>query len=276
MLQAWDFRSSFIVFVAVVMAFLAASRAEAAPSELSAAMPEAVVMLLGGQLSDRRLPAFLEVQPGRLVASSTILRACRTPSVRADSVLMFFLNTQRCEQVTVAAKITLPQRLQTITGRFAPPDLLQRLQLQPFVTLAAAPKSPPLRGAECTCPENTPPEGTLGCAGQTRTAGAPIASIDYFAIDADDDPLSGVFTHRRGSNPIQNGLPSPLLSSCTADPGILQCTITGSAPAQAGEFQLMLAVSDGAAILDLASVLDVTAANDDLIFLDQFETPFCL
>ncbi len=56
---------------------------------------------------------------------------------------------------------------------------------------------------------------------------------------------------------------------------MLQCTVTGNAPDQAGDLRLMLAVSDGAATLNLLSLLEVTPANDELIFIDQFEVLAC-
>ena len=169
----------------------------------------------------------------------------------------------------------MPQRLHAITGRRPPPDLLRRLHDRPFLALAAVPQTQSLRAGDCSCPANTAPEGMVVCQVQTRTTGSRIAPIDYLAADADGDPLSGVFTHQRGIDPIQPGLPAPLTSTCTADPGALLCTITGNAPDQASDLQLMLAVSDGAATLNLVSLLEVAPRDGGLVFFDGFETPVC-
>jgi hypothetical protein len=195
--------------------------------------------------------------------------------VRDDSLLLFFPNSQRCELIMQADRLMLPQRLHAITGSLPPADLHARLQDRAFLILAAAPRVQRQGTQGCICPTNSPPEGMVGCEVQSRTAGAGIAAIDYLATDADDDPLSAVFTHQRGIDPIQPGLPPSLASSCTSDPGTLLCTVTGNAPGQAGDLQLMLAVSDGAATLNLVSLLEVTPVNDDLIFIDQFEVLAC-
>jgi len=259
----------------VLLASSAPHQVEALPSGVGAAPPEPVVLLLGRQLIERRLAAFLEIQPGRYLASSVIQHACLRPAVRGDSLLLFLPNSQRCEQIMQADRLMLPQRLHAITGSLPPPDLQAGLQDRPFLILTAATPVQPQGTQGCICPTNSPPEGMVGCEVQSRTAGAGIAAIDYFATDADGDSLSAVFTHQRGIDPIQPGLPPPLASSCTSDPGTLQCTVTGNAPGQAGDLQLMLEVSDGAAILNLVSLLEVMPVNDELIFIDQFEVLAC-
>lgn len=242
------------------------------------------MLLRGDKLLERRLARFLEIQPGRFLVSSKIQSACVTPAVRPDSWLLFFPDTHDCLQIAHMDTLILRQRLHAITGRWPPADLLGRLQQQPFLTLLVDPDSKPvpalrsqsLRLPECTCDANTAPQGVVACEVQTRTIGARIAVIEYLVTDADGDPLVGVFSHQRDTNPVQSGLPSPLAFSCGSDLGTLQCTITGNAPGQAGDFRLMLAVSDGAATLNLASLLKVSAASSDQIFLDSFATPVCL
>ncbi|MBL38891.1 MAG: hypothetical protein CMP07_10835 [Xanthomonadales bacterium] len=268
-------RLRFVLALILLPALLVSSQVGAATSEPGAATHEPVVMLSGGQLTDRRLAAFVEIQAGHYLASSALRHACMKLAVRPDSLLLFFPNSQRCEQITQVDTLMLPQRLHAITGRRPPPDLLRRLHDRPFLALAAVPQTQSLRAGDCSCPANTAPEGMVVCQVQTRTTGSRIAPIDYLAADADGDPLSGVFTHQRGIDPIQPGLPAPLTSTCTADPGALLCTITGNAPDQASDLQLMLAVSDGAATLNLVSLLEVAPRDGGLVFFDGFETPVC-
>jgi len=275
MFRRWPIGTLYVVVFGVLLASVVPHQVEAAPFEPGAATPETVVLLSGSKLTERRLAAFVEIQPGRFLAYSALRRACLKPAVRPDSLLLFFPDSQRCEQLTKADELGLPLLLHAVTGSRPPPDLKMRLLNQPFVTLAAALQAAPLRAPECTCPGNTAPDGMVGCQVQTRIAGARIAPIEYFASDADGDSLSGEFTHQRGIDPIQPGLPAPLASTCTANPGTLHCTIVGNAPDQAGDLQLMLAVSDGAAALSLVALVEVTADGSGLIFIDSFETPVC-
>lgn len=127
-------------------------------------------------------------------------------------------------------------------------------------------------GIQVVCTMNAVPQGETTCQTQTRPAGGLVAAIDFLASDADGDELTGVFTHQRDAGPVQEGLPSPLAVSCESDPGVLQCTVTGNAPAQAGEYRLELSVSDGAAAIELLSVLNVSG---EVIFRDDFALPVC-
>lgn len=249
--------------------------AEAVPSDRGIAEPEPVVILLGAALLERRLAAFVEIRPGHFLASREIQAACLRPAVRADSVLLFFPETKTCDQLGPAGRLELGNRLHAITGVRPPTDLWVRLRQQQLLPLAPRLRAQSLAVRGCTCAGNDPPVGMVACEVQSRTQGAPIAAIDYLASDPDGDVLSGVFTHQLGIDPVQNGLPASLTSTCNADPGSLQCTIIGSAPDQPGDLLLMLAVSDGTVTLDLVSVLEVTAAGGELLFIDQFEALVC-
>jgi hypothetical protein len=233
--------------------------------------PQVVLLLPGRSLLERRLPAFIEVQPGQYLSASTLQRACAAPMLRADSLLLFFTASQQCEHIAAHDQVSLPQRLRQLTGRWATDDPLVRLREQPFLAIAPAPPKTDGPNAGCTCP-NTPPDGVVMCGAQTQTAGTPISTVEYLASDADGDALTGIFSYQQDAGPVQSGLPPPLTSTCTPAPGALQCTIDGNAPAQAGILQLMLSVSDGIAVpdLQLTSLLQVLAASDR-IFANAFE-----
>ncbi len=235
-----------------------------------------VLLLPGRSLLEQRLPRFIQARPGQYVAASTLQRACATLMPSADSLLLFLPDSQHCEKVTVREQIVLRQRLRQLTGRWPTEDPLVRLGKKPFLVMAPAPRqTAPLKTA-CTC-ANTPPDGVTMCTAQTRTAGKPIATVEYLATDADGDPLAGTFSYQYDSDPVQAGLPSPLTSSCTPAAGSLQCKIDGNAPAQSGSLQLMLKVSDGIATPDLhlMSLLQVLATSDR-IFVGSFEDPATL
>lgn len=253
----------------IALAMLLPRPGAAAASPEKHAAPQVVLLLPGRSLLERRLPVFIEVQPGQYLSASTLQRACATPMLRADSLLLFFPVSQQCEHIAVHDQVWLRQRLQQLTGRWPTDDPLVRLSEQPFLAIAPAPPKAPNAG--CTCP-NTPPDGVVMCGAQTQTAGTPISTVEYLASDADGDALTGTFSYQQDAGPLQSGLPSPLTSMCTPAPGALQCTIDGNAPAQPGILQLMLTVSDGIAVpdLQLTSLLQVLAASDR-IFANGFE-----
>jgi len=257
----------------LALAMLPHADAAATGAEKSEA-PQVVMLLQGRSLLGHRLPAFIEVMPGRYLAASTLQRACAMPSLRADSLLLFLPDLQLCEQLTVPEQVALRQRLQKLTGRWPNEDPLLRLRDQPFVAIAPQPALKVNSKSACTC---TPPNGVVMCNAQVRTAGTPIATVEYLASDADGDALTGTFSYQLNANPVVDELPSPLTSSCTPAPGALQCTINGNAPAQPGNLQLMLTVSDGITPpdLQLTSLLQVLATSDRL-FASGFENPATL
>jgi hypothetical protein len=236
--------------------------------------PQVVMLVQGRSLIEHRLPNFIEVQPGRYLAASTLQRACTMPSLRADSLLLFLPDLQLCEQVSVPERVALRQRLQKLTGRWPTQDPLLRLREQPVVAIAPRPALKVNSNTACTC---TPPNGVVMCSAQARTASTPIAPVEYLAADADGEALTGAFSYQFNADPVVDGLPSPLTSACTPAPGALQCTISGSAPAQPGKLQLMLTVSDGitAPDLQLTSLLQVLAVSDR-VFTNGFENPATL
>ena len=231
--------------------------------------PQVVVVLAGRSLLERRLPTFIEVQPGQYLAASALQRACTTPMLRPESLLLFLPAAQSCEQITRQDQVSLPRRLHQLTGRWPTDDALIRLREQPFLAIAPAPAQTGGPKSACICP-NTPPDGVSMCDAQTRTAGTTIATVEYLASDADGDALSGVYSYQHDADPVQTGLPPPLTSSCTPAPGTLQCKIDGNAPSQPGILQLRLTVSDGIADLQLTSRLQVLAASDR-VFAGGFE-----
>jgi hypothetical protein len=254
---------------------LAMPRAEAAAADPKNSQAPQVVMLLPGRsLLEHSLPASIEVRPGRYLAASTLQRACTMPSLRADSLLLFLPDLQRCELVTLPERVALRQRLHQLTGRWPTEDPLLRLRERHFVTLVPDPALTASPKTACSC---LPPNGVVMCNAQTRAAGAPIATVEYLAADSDGDALTGTFSYQLNANPVVDGLPSPLTSSCTPATGSLQCTINGNAPAQPGSLQLMLTVTDGITLpnLQLTSLLQVLATSDR-VFAGGFEDPSIL
>jgi len=234
---------------------------------------ETVIVLRAFQLSTDRHSSFFETRPGRWVSVRSVHQACHSPGQSADALLLYLPVSNRCEEVSRAQHLTLERRLIELTGRHAPADLLARVDTQ-AVTLAPPPKVVLNRGL-CSCPDNNAPEGSVGCLAQVKDAGHPIASIDFAATDVDGDTLAAEFSYQFGGDPIQAGLPAPLASNCTNGPGSLQCSISGPAPAEAGDLALTLAVSDGIDSIDLSAQLQILSLVGGPLFIERFENPTC-
>lgn len=254
---------------------LTASVAAAAMPGIVGTSPQAVVLVPGRSIVAQRLPAFLQIEPGRFVAGRAVTNACVTPQVTNDSLLAYFPELQLCVPLNREDRLLLQQRVHELTGRWPVRDLAAELDAQPFVAIVPPPIASARSRASCTCPQNHAPTGSVQCNAQTRTADTPIGTVTFSANDVDGDALSGAFSYQRDADPVQAGLPGSLASSCTNGSGSLQCTVNGTAPGPAGIVQLSLSVSDGSASLPLQSLLEVLAPVPDRIFSSGFEYLGC-
>lgn len=237
--------------------------------------PQAVLVLTGRSLLQHQLPAFMQVQPGRFVSARDVQRACITPQLKVDTLLLYLPDSKQCQLATAQDMVSMRQHLYKLSGRWTLGMPQGRLREQPFVAIAPAHVSSRLTRASCTCNTNTAPTGTVMCNAQTRTAATPIGPIVFLAEDVDGDTLTGTFSYQRDANQVQPGLPSSLSSSCVPGSGSLQCTVQGTAPAPAGIVQINLSVSDDSAMLPLDSLLEVLAPVEGRIFADGFELLGC-
>ena len=235
---------------------------------------QTVVVILARNLLEHRLPDVMQIEHGRFLMARDVQRACATSSFTAESTLLFFPDSKTCERVTDQKLISLPDRLQKITGRWLAIDPLTRAQNELFVAITPPSHSPTQMLAMCGCSVDVPPEGASSCSTQTRTAGTSIGAVEFMATDADTPTLTGQFSYQRDADPAEMGLPPEITSSCTSGTGTLQCTLTGSAPAPAGFLQFTFDVSDGTYTLPLETSLQVLAAGDR-IFADNFEVVGC-
>lgn len=263
-----------IALAGVVLAAACAPSAGATALPAAGLNPQTVVLIIGRDLLDRGLPAFLQIGPGRFLQASSVRRACMSPSVRADSLLLFLPDSATCEQVRGQDQVTLRKRLQRLTGRWQLTEKLAPQADQSFVAIAAVNDSSEQVGGGCSC--NFAPTGTASCDAQVRTAATPIAPVQFQANDVDSGTLTGTFSYQRDSNAIQPGLPATISSSCTPGFRSLQCSISGTAPAPAGILQLMLTVSDGSSSVPLSTLLGVLAPVDGQIFANGFDQTDCL
>ena len=264
----------FVVAIAIGLVVLVSLTANAAEPRGGSSKPQAVVLVVGRDLLERRLPAFMQFEPGRFIRGDIVQRACDSPSVKVDSLLLFLPDSATCAQVHLQDRIALGAHLQQLTGRRQMNGSLLRQVDQPFVAIAPVNDSSDQIGAGCSC--NLAPTGLAMCDAQVRTAGTPIAPVQFLATDTDSGSLTGTFTYQRDANPQQPGLPPTITSSCTPGYGTLQCTIAGTAPAPAGILQLMLTVSDGNSSLPLSTLLGVLAPVDSQIFANGFDQTDCL
>jgi len=234
---------------------------------------ETVLVLRVDQLTDRARLRPFNVGPGRYQNARVLREACLKPGLDEDEILLYFPDRQHCRRVSREERLVLQRSLLALTGSQPPIDLFDRLDTQ-VVTLAARPERVGSRGI-CICPDNNAPEGSIDCTAQVKDAGSAIAVINFDVSDADGDPLTAQFSHRQGIEAVQAGLPSPLRSTCTSAPGSLQCSVAGPAPAQAGDFELMVDVTDQVATLTLSAQLMVTPIAGEPVFIDRYEMPTC-
>ena len=103
-------------------------------------------------------------------------------------------------------------------------------------------------------------------------AGTAITNITFAATDTDSGVLFEDFSYTFNGGSSQSGLPAPLADSCTPGTGTLNCTVSGNAPAVAGQYLISLEVNDGLAIGSATATLNVTSfPPGDLIMQDGFE-----
>ncbi|MEP6484608.1 MAG: hypothetical protein ABJB01_09160 [Rudaea sp.] len=235
---------------------------------------QTVVVSIGRTVLDHKLPDVMQIEPGRFVTAHDVQFACATSTLTADSIVLFFPNTRRCEQVDPRLQISLRNRLHKLTGQWQMDDPVERVKNEPFIAIAPPPRARRQTLVQCGCAVDQPPDGVSMCSAQTRTEGTPIGPVEFLATDADTPALTGNFSYQRDSNPATVGLPPEVTSSCSAGSGTLQCTLSGTAPSPAGVLQFTFDVSDGTFTLPLESRLEVLAAGDR-VFSDNFESPGC-
>jgi hypothetical protein len=238
-----------------------------------AAAIETVLVLRVDQLTDRSRQMPFDVGPGRYQHARVLRDACLKPGLDEGEILLYFPERQECRSVPRQERLVLRRSLFALTGSQPPMDLFEQLDAG-VVTLPARPESSRVHRI-CICPDNNAPEGSTGCSAQVKDAGSAIATITFDAVDADGDPLTAQFSHRQGAEPVQVGLPSPLRSTCSGGAGSLQCRIAGPAPAQSGDFELMVDVSDQVTTLTLSAQLLVVPVVGEPVFMDRYEIPTC-
>lgn len=274
---AWGPMRLFLV-LSITLSLWVPRLVHAAPYPVVDAKAQVIVLVPARSLAERELRPFFQIQPGRFISTRLIRQACATPQLQADSLLLFLPDSKQCEQLGARDKLLLRQRIHELSGRWFANDPLQRLQEQPFLSIAPNPP-PDARGlawATCTCPENTAPTGSVSCAAQTRTADTTIGSVVFLANDSDGDALSATFSYQRDAQPVQSGLPATLTQTCSAAAGTLECMVDGTAPGPAGIVQINLSVNDGSATVQIDSLLEILAPVEGRIFADGFEFMGCL
>lgn len=269
-------RCAALVLLGIALSMLMPQAANAARFSDTEAKPQAVLLLHGQTLLAQRMPAFIQIQPGRFLSTRRMMRACARLPLNNESLFLYLPDSQHCELIRPQDQLLLRRRLHKLTGHWLMDHPQARLHERPFLAIAPAHDSSDQARTSCSCSNNNPPEGVVMCDAQTRTAGTPIGPIEFLASDADGDALSPDFSYQRDADPVLQGLPSPLTSSCTPGSGTLQCIVNGFAPAPAGIWQINLMVSDGSAAVPLNSLLEVLAPVQGRIFADGFESLGCM
>ncbi len=120
-------------------------------------------------------------------------------------------------------------------------------------------------------PVNDPPVVNVASGdGQERAPGEAIAAIVFTAADTDSTDLAQRFTYRVDGGPDNAGLPAGLAAGCTPGAGTLNCSVTGTAPANEGLYRISFFASDEDSEVSTEAGLTVRLRPPS-VFKDGFE-----
>ncbi|MEO8959589.1 MAG: hypothetical protein ABI304_11640, partial [Rudaea sp.] len=165
------FAACLAVVLGTAKALLAPQLAAAESISTTRVGSQVAVLFSGQAILGRQLPAFMQIQPGRLLNARTVEHACWAPGLRADGVLLFLPDSQHCELISPSRQISLRFRLQQLTGHWPLSDVTASIRNQPFVAIAPTGHTLAQATNVCGCLDNAPPDAIAMCSAQTRTAG---------------------------------------------------------------------------------------------------------
>jgi hypothetical protein len=120
-------------------------------------------------------------------------------------------------------------------------------------------------------PVNDPPVVNVQSGdGQEREPGETIEPIVFTATDADSADLAERFTFSVDGGTVNAGLPAGLAAGCTPGAGTLSCSVTGTAPANEGLYNIGFFVADEDSEVPAAAGLTVRTKPPS-VFKDGFE-----
>ena len=105
---------------------VAATAAHAAPG--TPRHSQAVLLVSGQSILQRKLPAFLSLQGGRFIAASAVQSACQRPGLKDASLLLYLPDSGTCESIVAQNKLLLRQHLYALSGRRPGRDLQDGLR----------------------------------------------------------------------------------------------------------------------------------------------------
>lgn len=216
--------------------------------------------------------------PGaRSVFRSDLAAACLGVAMQPADLAVYFTRSRTCLVLGErAANPYLDGRTRAALRQIAVAraGLLKQLEHSPLVALQpdrpAAIEAP---AALCICTGNEPPvANVVSGSPQTVDVGAAIATISFAGTDSDTATLSHAFSYTQDGGSAQPGLPGAMTPSCVSGNGFIDCTVDGTAPAQAGSFVVRFEVSDGESTAEASAVLGVVEPQPvELIHADGFE-----
>jgi hypothetical protein len=128
---------------------------------------------------------------------------------------------------------------------------------------------------QCVCDEpptnHSPQASVFSGSPQETEPGTAITPIDFRGTDSDGDAMSHRYSYLFNAEPFEN-LPTGLTSHCSTATGWISCVLNGTAPAEPGEYQITIHISDGRLGDTATAILQVNPVDQaDDIFVNGFE-----
>ena len=244
-----------------------------AKSTVSPTVKQTALVFRTQDVQDRQLPDSMLVAGLPIIYGTQVSLACMTLPAWKDNLVVFLPAQSACMPLT--SLYASGQGIQVDQVGFGG-QLRHRTQLahdlegRDFViiktrgTSGVTPpvENPVIQAEVCSCPNNTAPSVsvTSGLSQQVNT-GTTITTIGFSASDADSEILNGYFSHTLNDGSNTTGLPAGLSSNCTPGNGILNCTVSGTAPTIVGVYLITLEVMDGFNRVTKTASLKVVASR---------------
>lgn len=253
-----------------------AGTALAAPAAMTSRyLQEFALVFRAADLKSGQLPARIHLRKGPPVFSSQVTVACLGIPLQPDDLVVYLAESRSCTALGDRTPASFAGEHDPAAPRgLAQERAILELQLESRQLVVMQPRvevaQPP---ALCYCPDNEPPvAGIQSGSPQQAVTGAAIAAIQFSATDTDSPTLTHDFFYTLDGGLPQDGLPGGLGEACSAGPGTLSCSVTGSAPLTVGSYLIRFEVQDGFSSDSATAELTVVdGVKPETVFSDGFE-----
>ncbi len=246
-----------------VALWLAAWAGHATAADLvfqSPLISESLIVFRAQDVAPGKLPSMITSRDFPTIFLNDLIHACMPLNAPGESVLFYSPGSGDCQR--------LAHGFEGLSGERR--RIESQLENNAYTVVMAQPK-PGAPAGICTCPNAPPVVNVTAGQSQTVETGESISTIVFAATDADSEVLFEEFSFTLDGGSQMLGVPAPLMSSCTPGTGTFDCTVSGNAPATAGQYLIRLEVSDGLDSGSATAILNVTAPPPSRFFIDGFE-----